>query len=188
MPQKQAQSAACARGKRKPAHRGEINGAFVARELRDDDHDGATFKYFLHCPERINGARHLEYDQPIHGKPETIETGPIRRAGFGARKCTLNPDHLSALRLRKRCERERKPRGSAGMRRKRRGKFVQRAKRQTAAKCSVDRVNPQAQRTRASFRESAGRIDLGKAVPQTMERIRSWYGIHGRSMFLLCSH
>lgn len=66
MPQEKAQASAYARGKREPAHRGEIDGTPIAGKFRDHDHDRAAFKRLLHGPERIDGARHHEHMQAFH--------------------------------------------------------------------------------------------------------------------------
>jgi hypothetical protein len=141
MPQEKTQAPACARGKREPAHGGEIDSAPVVIKLCDDGHDRATFKRLFHGPERVDGARHLEHHQSIHGKPETIETGTIGRACFDARERILNPEDLPALRLRKRCERERKSCGGTGMNGKSWSNLMQCAKSETAPERIVDRFN-----------------------------------------------
>ena len=141
MTQEKTQASACTRGKRETPHCGEVGSGPVVIKFRDDGHDCATFKRLLHGPKRVDGARHLEYDQSSHGKPEAIETGAIGRAGFDARECTLNPENLPALRLRKRCERERKSCSGAGMDGKGWSNLMQCTKSKTAPERIVDRFN-----------------------------------------------
>lgn len=176
MPQKQAKSAAGARGERQTAHRRQIDSRLVIIEFRDDDGDRGTFQRLFHRPKRIGGARHFKHDQSIHRKPKAIETGAIGRAGFRAYERTLYPEHLPALPSRQRRKCERKSRCSSSMQRNCRREFMQRAKRKPAAEHLIDGSDAESQH--GSLHRLPGGLDSYERLTQMAQRFHGWNGGH----------
>jgi len=141
MPQYEPEPAAGACGQRQPAHRRKINCRLVVIEFRNDGERGALQR-FLHRPERIGRARHVEHDQAIHRKPEAVEPAPIGRARLQTHQRILDPHHLTLCQHRKR---QRESPGSSRMQGNHRGKLMQRAKRKTSAERLVDERDAGAQ-------------------------------------------
>jgi hypothetical protein len=121
--EEKSDAAVFSRGKREPPRRPEIGPRTVIPQLGDDRHRRATFQRLLHGPESVLGAEHPQVEDPLRRKPNEVETGAVKPAGFGDREFLLNPQRLPAA-LAQRCKRQRKTCGGAEVHRRARRQFV----------------------------------------------------------------
>jgi hypothetical protein len=143
MAHEQAEACAFARGKRKPARRRQVGHRTIGGEFGNDAGQRAAAQRLLHCPERIERARHTQNEESGMRHPEQVEAGTIGSASLSHCEIGGNPERLTGYLAAPHAgpygKGNRKAAGDRQMDRGCGSEFMQRAEGKSAAERRVDR-------------------------------------------------